>query len=71
MIRRLYLLGRRDDMSYEQFVKECAVHYDMSHGVPGLQRYEVRLAAEEPTDTHVPYFDLGCLKPFVTVSVKE
>lgn len=58
MIRILYLLGKPENMSQAQFEKECRVHYDMSHGMPGLYKYEVRLIESEPTDVHVPFFDV-------------
>lgn len=59
MIRMLYLLGKPVDMPDEQFKAECIRHDEMSRDVPGLLKYEVRLVAEAPTDTHVPYFDIG------------
>lgn len=59
MIRFLYLLAKPATMSDEQFAAECRRHYDMSHDVPGLAKYEVRLIAQQPTDTHVPYMDVG------------
>ena len=58
MIRILYLLQKPENMSKEQFDQECLVHYQMSHGIPGLHKYEVRLIASEPTDIHVPFFDV-------------
>ncbi|MGK8204857.1 4-methylmuconolactone methylisomerase [Burkholderia cenocepacia] len=59
MIRMLYLLCKPDHMSNEQFRAECQRHDEMSREVPGLMKYEVRLIAEQPTDTHVPFFDIG------------
>lgn len=59
MIRMLYLLVKPEGMSNETFRAECLHHYEMSHDVPGLHKYEVRLIAEQPTDTHVPFFDIG------------
>jgi quinol monooxygenase YgiN len=59
MIRILYLLVKPDSMTHEQFEKECVVHFQMSDGMPGLHKYEVRLVAQNPTDTHVPYLDVG------------
>ncbi|MFJ3681352.1 4-methylmuconolactone methylisomerase [Pseudomonas sp. NPDC090208] len=59
MIRILYLLVKPDSMTHEQFEKECVVHFDMSRGMPGLHKYEVRLVDRNPTDTHVPYLDVG------------
>ena len=59
MIRLLYLLVKPDGMSDEQFKRECARHDEMSHDVPGLLKYEVRYVTEQPTDTHVPFFDIG------------
>jgi len=59
MIRMLYLLGKPEGMSDEQFKAECMRHDEMSRDVPGLLKYEVRLVADEPTDTHVPFFDIG------------
>lgn len=58
MIRIVYLLGKPEGMSQQQFEQECRVHYDMSIGIPGLHKYEVRLIQSEPTDVHVPYFDV-------------
>ncbi|CAM5185928.1 hypothetical protein OURE66S_01147 [Oligella ureolytica] len=58
MIRILYLLSKPEQMSMEQFEQECRVHYDMSEGIPGLYKYEVRLIGSEPTDIHVPFFDV-------------
>lgn len=48
MIRILYLLQKPENMSKEQFDQECLVHYQMSHGIPGLHKYEVRLIASTP-----------------------
>lgn len=59
MIRMLYLLVKPDDMSDEEFRRECVRHDEMSHDVPGLLKYEVRYVAEQPADTHVPFFDIG------------
>lgn len=59
MIRMLYLLVKPEGMSDATFRAECRRHYDMSHAIPGLHKYEVRLVAEQPTDTHVPFFDIG------------
>lgn len=59
MIRLLYLLVKPQGMSQETFRAECLRHYEMSHDVPGLHKYEVRLVVQQPTDTHVPYFDIG------------
>ncbi|MCY1351295.1 Methylmuconolactone methyl-isomerase [compost metagenome] len=58
MIRMLYLLVKPEGMSVETFRAECLRHYEMSHDVPGLHKYEVRLVAAQPTDTHVPFFDI-------------
>ncbi|WOE32953.1 MULTISPECIES: 4-methylmuconolactone methylisomerase [unclassified Acinetobacter] len=58
MIRILYLLQKPENMSKEQFDQECLVHFEMSHAIPGLYKYEVRLIASEPTDIHVPFFDI-------------
>ncbi len=58
MIRILYLLQKPENMSKAQFDQECRVHYEMSHGIPGLHKYEVRLIASEPTHIHVPFFDI-------------
>jgi hypothetical protein len=59
MIRMLYLLCKPDGMSHEQFREECIRHDEMSREVPGLMKYEVRLVVGQPTDTHVPFFDIG------------
>ncbi|SPS00479.1 4-methylmuconolactone methylisomerase [Cupriavidus taiwanensis] len=59
MIRLLYLLVKPEGMSDETFRAECLRHDEMSRDVPGLHKYEVRLVAAQPTDTHVPYFDIG------------
>ena len=58
MIRILYLLQKPENMNKVQFNQECLIHYEMSHGIPGLYKYEVRLIGSEPTDTHVPFFDI-------------
>ncbi|WP_228256430.1 EthD domain-containing protein [Acinetobacter johnsonii] len=58
MIRILYLLSKPEHMSKEQFDAECLRHFEMSEGIPGLHKYEVRLIALEPTDLHVPFFDV-------------
>ncbi|KCX36322.1 4-methylmuconolactone methylisomerase [Acinetobacter sp. 263903-1] len=58
MIRILYLLAKPEDMSKEKFDQECLRHFEMSAGIPGLYKYEVRLIASEPTDIHVPFFDV-------------
>lgn len=58
MIRILYLLQKPENMSKTQFDQECLVHYEMSHNIPGLHKYEVRLIASEPSDVHVPFFDI-------------
>ena len=58
MIRILYLLSKPEHMSKEQFDAECLRHFEMSEGIPGLHKYEVRLIASEPTDLHVPFFDV-------------
>jgi len=58
MIRILYLLSKPKNMSKEQFDAECLRHFEMSEGIPGLHKYEVRLIASEPTDLHVPFFDV-------------
>lgn len=65
MIRIVYLLVRPADMSPAKFAEECQVHFDMSHDVPALYKYEVRLIDKEPEDTHVPYLDIG---PFDAVA---
>jgi len=59
MLRRLYLLVKPDKMSAKRFRQECKKHYEMSLKVPYLSKYEVRLIESEPTDTHVPYLNLG------------
>jgi hypothetical protein len=65
MIRIIYLLVRPQGMTPEKFAEECQVHYDMSHNVPALHKYEVRLVAGEPSNTHVPFLDIG---PFDAVA---
>jgi len=65
MIRIVYLLVRPESMSPEKFAEECKVHFDMSHDVPALYKYEVRLVDREPQDTHVPYLSVG---PFDAVA---
>lgn len=59
MIRIVYLLVKPEAMSDEVFGQECARHLQMSEGMPGLHKYEVRLVAQNPDDTHVPYLDVG------------
>ncbi|WP_420996856.1 4-methylmuconolactone methylisomerase [Cupriavidus sp. 30B13] len=59
MIRMLYLLVKPEGMPDEKFRAECMRHDEMSRDVPGLFRYEVRLVSEQPTDTHVPFLDIG------------
>jgi len=59
MIRIVYLLVKPETMSDEVFKRECILHFDMSEGMPGLHKYEVRLVAANPSDTHVPYLDVG------------
>ncbi|QBY56273.1 4-methylmuconolactone methylisomerase [Cupriavidus oxalaticus] len=59
MIRMLYLLVKPEGMTDETFRADCLRHYEMSHDVPGLHRYEGRLVAGQPTDTHVPFFGIG------------
>lgn len=58
MIRILYLISKPENMSKEQFDTECLRHFEMSEGIPGLHKYEVRLIASEPIDIHVPFFDV-------------
>lgn len=58
MIRIVYLLAKPEHMSKAQFDQECLRHFEMSEGIPGLHQYEVRLVAQEPTDVHVPFFDV-------------
>jgi hypothetical protein len=59
MIRIVYLLVKPEAMSDEVFKQECVRHFQMSEGMPGLHKYEVRLVAQNPEDTHVPYLDVG------------
>ncbi len=59
MIRILYLLVKPEGMTDEKFRQECVVHFELSEGLPGLHKYEVRLVAANPSDTHVPYLDVG------------
>lgn len=59
MIRIVYLLVKPEAMTHETFRQECVRHFQMSEGIPGLHKYEVRLVAETPTDTHVPYLEVG------------
>ncbi|MBA1204801.1 4-methylmuconolactone methylisomerase [Pseudomonas capeferrum] len=59
MIRIVYLLVKPESMSDEVFKRECIIHFDMSQGMPGLHKYEVRLVSGNPSDTHVPYLDVG------------
>lgn len=65
MIRIVYLLVRPESMTPSEFAEECRVHYDMSRKVPALYKYEVRLVDQEPSDTHVPYLNIG---PFDAVA---
>lgn len=58
MIRILYLLSKPENMTKEQFDAECLRHYQMSDGIPGLYKYEVRLIDSEPRDVHVPFFEV-------------
>ncbi|ANI03719.1 4-methylmuconolactone methylisomerase [Pseudomonas putida SJTE-1] len=59
MIRIVYLLVKPETMTDEAFRQECVRHFQMSEGIPGLHKYEVRLVAENPADTHVPYLEVG------------
>ncbi|WP_228714906.1 EthD domain-containing protein [Acinetobacter pullicarnis] len=59
MIRIVYLLVKPTQMQKEQFDQECLRHFEMSVGIPGLHKYEVRLIESEPTDLHVPYFEVN------------
>lgn len=59
MIRIVYLLVKPQTMNDEVFKQECKRHFEMSDGIPGLHKYEVRLVAQNPDDTHVPYLDVG------------
>lgn len=63
MIRMLYLLVKPEGMTDETFRAECLRDYEMSHDVPGLHRYEGRLVAGQPTDTHVPVSTSGMWTP--------
>ena len=58
MIRILYLLGKPEHMSKSKFDQECLRHFEMSEGIPGLYKYEVRLIASEPSDVHVDFFNV-------------
>lgn len=58
MIRIVYLLAKPQTMSDETFKQECVRHFEMSAGIPGLHKYEVRLVADNPSDTHVPFLDV-------------
>lgn len=59
MIRIVYLLVKPETMDEATFTKECLRHLEMSEGIPGLHKYEVRLIGDNPTDLHVPYLDVG------------
>ena len=59
MIRIVYLLVKPEGMTEGDFKQECIRHFQMSEGLPGLHKYEVRLVASNPTDTHVPFLDVG------------
>ncbi|SUD31362.1 4-methylmuconolactone methylisomerase [Pseudomonas fluorescens] len=59
MIRIVYLLVKPHTMSDVVFKQECVRHFEMSDGIPGLHKYEVRLVADNPSDTHVPYLEVG------------
>lgn len=61
MIRIVYLLVKPNTMSDMDFKHECVRHFEMSKGIPGLHKYEVRLVADNPSDTHVPYLDIGAV----------
>lgn len=59
MIRIVYLLVKPEAMSDAVFKEECIRHFELADAMPGLHKYEVRLVASNPTDTHVPYLDVG------------
>lgn len=58
MIRIVYLLVKPQTMSAAVFKQECVRHFEMSEGIPGLHKYEVRLVSDNPSDTHVPYLEV-------------
>lgn len=58
MITIVHLLAKPQNMSDAVFNQECVRHFEISEGIPELHKYEVRLVSGNPSDIHVPYFEV-------------